>query len=342
MAPLTPPVALTMGEPAGIGGELTLMAWIQAHQGLRTGVFFVIDDPTRLQALAARLGWDVPIATIGSPQQAAAIFPSALPVLPLSLPRPVAPGCPDPANADCVARSIAWAVELAQAGQVSGLVTNPIHKAVMYEGGFRFPGHTEYLAHLARLDGEQVMMLACPGLRVVPVTVHVGLAQAIRDLTGDAIISVGRTTHRALRTDFALAAPRLAVAALNPHGGEDGTMGREELDIIIPAVEVLRRDGIDIRGPQPADTLFHPVARDSYDAVLCMYHDQALIPLKTIDFAGGVNITLGLPFIRTSPDHGTAFALAGTGRADPSSLLQALATASQIATNRHAAAPHHD
>ncbi|CAA7621186.1 4-hydroxy-L-threonine phosphate dehydrogenase, NAD-dependent [Magnetospirillum sp. LM-5] len=329
------PLAVTMGEPAGIGGDIALKAWLRRSEGLPP--FFMIDQPDRLRTLAARLGLDCPIVTIADPAQAADIFAQALPVLALDLPAMVRPGYPDPANAGAVARAISWAVELCTAGRASALVTNPIHKAVMYQGGFTFPGHTEYLAHLAGLDGHEVMMLACPGLRVVPVTIHVALTEAIRLLSRELIVSVGTQTARALRVDFGLALPRLAVAGLNPHAGEDGGMGREDIDIVAPAIADLRAAGIDAFGPLPSDTLFHARARQTYDAVLCMYHDQALIPIKTIDFDGGVNITLGLPFVRTSPDHGTAFALAGTGQAVETSLMAAIRTAAEIAANRAAA-----
>jgi 4-hydroxythreonine-4-phosphate dehydrogenase len=328
------PLALTMGEPAGIGGDITLAAWSRRAEGVAP--FLAIDDAGRLRTLAGRLGLTVPVREVSSAAEAVSVFPEALPVLPLALARAVEPGRPDPANAGAVQASIERAVALAQAGLVAGLVTNPIHKQVMYEGGFGFPGHTEFLASLAGLDGREVMMLVCPGLRVVPVTVHVGLAEAIRMLTREDIVAIGRTTAEALAGDFAIARPRLAVAALNPHAGEGGAMGREEIETIAPAVADLRSAGIDAFGPLPADTLFHPGARGGYDAVLCMYHDQALIPLKTIDFDRGVNVTLGLPFVRTSPDHGTAFTLAGTGKASADSLIAALTTAAQIAGNRAA------
>jgi 4-hydroxythreonine-4-phosphate dehydrogenase len=328
----SPPLAVSMGEPAGIGGDITLKAWRRRSEGLAP--FFVIDDPHRLRRLADRLGLDCPIVEIDRPADAAAVFATALPVLPVTLPVPVEPGRPDPANVAAIGESIAIAVRLCRRGEAAGLVTNPIHKAAMYLGGFRFPGHTEFLAHLAGLTGREVMMLACPGLRVVPVTIHVALTEAIRMLTRDLIVTVGSETARSLVCDFAIPRPRLAVAGLNPHAGEDGGMGREEIDIIAPAIADLRAAGIDAFGPLPSDTLFHARARQTYDAVLCMYHDQALIPLKTIDFDAGVNITLGLPFVRTSPDHGTAFDLAGTGRAVETSLMAALSTAATIAANR--------
>lgn len=332
MADILPPLALTMGEPAGIGGDVTLKAWLRRHEGLPA--FFVIDDPERLTVLASRLGLDVPVAAITDPTQAHDVFATALPVLTQPLAVAVEPGHPDPANTGAVTASIAQAVALAQSGKAAAIVTNPLHKGIMYRGGFRFPGHTEYLAHLMGLSGREVMMLACPGLRVVPVTIHVALADAVRGLRRADIVQIGLSTAAALKTDFAIARPRLAVAALNPHAGEDGAMGREEIEVIAPAIEELRRNGVDAFGPLPADTLFHAKARTGYDAVLCMYHDQALIPLKTIDFDGGVNITLGLPIVRTSPDHGTAFAVAGTGQANETSLMAAITAAFEIAANR--------
>ncbi|MGE5514388.1 MAG: 4-hydroxythreonine-4-phosphate dehydrogenase PdxA [Bacteroidota bacterium] len=324
-----------MGEPAGIGGEITLKAWLRRDDGLP--VFFAIDDPARLAAIAARQGWAVPIQAIASPAEAAAIFPHALPVLPQPLAIMVEPGQPDPANAAAVRASIARAVELAQDGTACAVVTNPIHKGVMYQGGFRFPGHTEFLAHLVGHDGDEVMMLACPSLRVVPVTIHVSLTDAIASLSQAAIVAAGLATARALRRDFAIERPRLAVAGLNPHAGEDGAMGREEIDIVAPAVAELRAAGIDAIGPLPPDTMFHAAARARYDAALCMYHDQALIPLKTLGFDDGVNVTVGLPIVRTSPDHGTAFEIAGTGQARESSLIEALRLAATIARNRQKA-----
>lgn len=330
------PVALTMGEPAGIGGELSLKAWLRRAEGLPA--FFAIDDPQRLTTLASRLGLDVPVAPIASAEESLERFATALPVLPQPLAEAVEPGQPAPANAASVRASIARAVELAQSGAASAVVTNPIHKAVMYQGGFRFPGHTEFLAHLVGQPGREVMMLACPSLRVVPVTIHVSLAEAVRNLTRADIVATGLATARALQVDFGIAEPRLAVAGLNPHAGEDGAMGREESDRIAPAIADLQAAGVNAFGPLPPDTMFHAAARARYDAALCMYHDQALIPLKTLGFDEGVNITLGLPIVRTSPDHGTAFELAGTGRASETSLMEALRLAGQIARNRMAAA----
>lgn len=333
--PALPPVALTMGEPAGIGGEITLKAWMRRAEGLPA--FFAIDDPARLEGIAARHGWPVPVRAVADPAEAESMFATALPVLPQPLAAMVEPGRPDPANAAAVRASIARAVELAQRGAACALVTNPIHKGVMYQGGFRFPGHTEFLAHLVGHEGAEVMMLACPSLRVVPVTIHVSLTDAIATLSRAGIVATGLATARALRDDFGIAAPRLAVAGLNPHAGENGAMGREEIDIIAPAVSDLRAAGVNAVGPLPPDTMFHAAARARYDAALCMYHDQALIPLKTLGFDEGVNITLGLPLVRTSPDHGTAFEIAGTGRADETSLTEALRLAALIARNRRPA-----
>ncbi|MDA8229820.1 MAG: 4-hydroxythreonine-4-phosphate dehydrogenase PdxA [Magnetospirillum sp.] len=337
-----PPLALTMGEPAGIGADIALKAWGRRHEGVAP--FFLIDDPARLRRAAGLLGLDVPVAEIADPAEAGPVFATALPVIPQPLVQAVEPGRPDPANAKAVQESIARAVAMARAGTAAGVVTNPIHKQVMYRGGFAFPGHTEFLASLLAAEltgpgGREAMMLACPGLRVVPVTIHVALAEAIRTLRREDIVAIGVATAAALVRDFGIRNPRLAVAALNPHGGEDGSMGREEIDIIAPAVADLAAAGIMAFGPRPADTLFHPRARAEYDAVLCMYHDQALIPLKTIDFDGGVNITLGLPIVRTSPDHGTALDLAGTGKASEASLVAALRTAAEIAANRRRSAP---
>jgi 4-hydroxythreonine-4-phosphate dehydrogenase len=334
-----PPIALTMGEPAGIGGEITLKAW-QIRRG-NDPAFFAIDDPVRLGGLARRIGLTVPVVEIDAPEEAGVAFEEGLPVLRCALVAKAEPGRPDPANVPAVVAAIDRAVALAREGRAAAVVTNPIHKATMYVGGFEHPGHTEYLGTLAGEDARPQMMLAVPGLRVVPVTVHLPLADVATALSREAIIEAGEVTAAALTRDFGIAAPRLAVAALNPHAGEAGALGVEERGIIAPAVEALRARGIDARGPAPADTLFHAQARKDYDAALCMYHDQALIPLKTIDFDRGVNITLGLPFVRTSPDHGTALGLAGRGQASASSLIAALTLAGEMAARRraHAAAP---
>ncbi|MFO1157361.1 MAG: 4-hydroxythreonine-4-phosphate dehydrogenase PdxA [Reyranellaceae bacterium] len=324
-------LAVTMGEPAGIGGELTLKAWLARRQVGRP--FFALDDPVRLAAVAQALGLAVPIHEIANPDEADAVFERALPVLGVRLRRPSKPGHPDLANAPATLEAIERGARLALAGEIAGLVTNPLQKKTLQDAGFKHPGHTEFLAELA--GGVDVaMMLACPELRVVPVTIHLSLAEAVRTLDADKIVRAGRLAAQGLRSLFGIASPRLAVAGLNPHAGEQGAMGDEESRVIAPAIAALRDDGIAVSGPAPADTLFHAGARRGYDAAICMYHDQALIPIKTVDFAGGVNVTIGLPFVRTSPDHGTALDIAGSGRADPTSLLAALAMADDMARRR--------
>lgn len=327
-------LALTMGDPAGIGGEIALAAW----EGLRAHgpAFVAIDDPERLAALARRLGREVPVRAVGSPAEGAALFARALPVLPERLAAPVEPGRPDPAHGPAIIRSVERAVALARAGEAAGVVTNPLAKTTLLAGGIGHAGHTTWLAELAG-GGTPVMMLASPMLRVVPVTVHIPLAAVPAALTRERIVAAARITAAALRSDFGIARPRLALAGLNPHAGEEGTIGREEIDVIRPAVETLRAEGLVVSGPHPADSLFHAKAREGYDAALCMYHDQALIPLKTLDFAGGVNVTLGLSIVRTSPDHGTAYDIAGKGVADPSSLIAAIGLAAAMAARRERA-----
>ena len=328
------PLAVTMGEPAGIGGEITLKAWLGRGDGVPP--FYLIDDPGRIAGLAQRLGWRVPVRPIGAPADAFAVFPEALPVVPVGSTLRALPARPDPADAPAILGAIETAVRHVLNGQAAALVTNPIHKDSLYRAGFRHPGHTEYLATLAGLTEPPVMMLVCPTLRVVPVTIHLALREAIRELSKTAIVHAARVTQAALCRDFGIAAPILAIAGLNPHAGEAGGLGREEIEIIEPAIAALRTAGIEVRGPLAADTMFHVEARQSYDAALCMYHDQALIPIKTIDFHGGVNVTLGLPFVRTSPDHGTAFAIAGRGVARAASLIAALRLAADMAARRMA------
>lgn len=331
------PLAVTMGDPAGIGGDLTLTAWV-SRQSAALPCFAALDDPDRLRALALRLGLTVPVEEISDLGDAAGCFGRALPVLPVRLNHPVSPGCPDSRHTQAVLESIEQAVALCQSGQAGAVVTQPINKKVLQDGGFLYPGHTEYLAALATPDGQPpvtpVMMLACPSLRVVPITIHQSLLSVGDTLTEELIVRQALITAVALRTFFALPAPRLAFAGLNPHAGENGAMGTEEQTIILPALERLKAMGMTVSGPHPADTLFHAEARAAYDVALCMYHDQALIPIKTLDFHGGVNVTLGLPFIRTSPDHGTAYALAGTGQANPSSFRAALTLAARMAAQR--------
>lgn len=321
------PLALTMGDPAGIGGEIALKAWAS---GAVTHPFFLIDDPDRLAALPDA----PPLRAISAPADAAMVWPEAVPVLPHPLAAPAPPGAPAPANAPIVVSAIERAVSLARSGQASAVVTNPINKKALYEGaGFAFPGHTEFLAELGGV-ARTVMMIAGPTLRTVPITIHEPLARVPALLSETLIVETGRITAEALRRDFGLTAPRLAFTGLNPHAGEDGAMGREEIDVIRPALEKLRAEGIHATGPHPADTLFHAAARARYDVALAMYHDQALIPVKALDFDKGVNVTLGLPFIRTSPDHGTAYDIAGKGIADATSLIEALNLAARLAASR--------
>jgi 4-hydroxythreonine-4-phosphate dehydrogenase len=326
------PIALTMGDPAGIGGELSLRAWLALRE--RGPRFVALDDPERLVAVAAAIGVGVPVREVQQPQQAVSVFPDALPVLPVRLASAPRPGTPDAANAPTVIASIEVAAKYAMAGEAAAVVTNPINKAALYDSGFAYPGHTEFLAALTGASGRQVMMLASPQLRVVPVTVHASLRNSLAMLSTELILSTSRTTAAALRQDFGIAHPRLAMAGLNPHAGEQGALGDEEATIIGQAIAALRAEDEDVSGPWPPDTMFTATARRRYDAAICMYHDQGLIPLKTLDMDHGVNVTLGLPIVRTSPDHGTAFDIAGTGRADPSSLIAALELAAEIATRR--------
>ena len=329
------PLAVTMGEPAGIGGEIALKAWTRRAEGLAP--FFISDDPARLQSLALNLGLAAPIKVIERPGEAAAIFVSALPVLKTSLAADTVPGKPEPANAEAVMAAIETAVRLTIDGEAGAVVTNPIHKSTLYKAGFSYPGHTEFLAALSGIDTAPVMMLAADDLRVVPVTIHESLRDATKILNTGLITQAGLVTAAALEADFAISRPRLAVAGLNPHAGEDGAMGSEEAEIIRPAVEALRDAGIEAFGPVPADTLFTPRKRETFDAALCMYHDQALIPIKALAFDRAVNVTLGLAFVRTSPDHGTALDIAGTGKADENSLMAALGMAAAMAGYRASA-----
>jgi 4-hydroxythreonine-4-phosphate dehydrogenase len=324
------PIALTMGDPAGIGGEITLRAWL-THPGMN---FVALDDPERLAGVAKTLGLDVPIRVVENASDAAAVYQHSLPVLPVCLAEPATPGHPNLANAASVVTSIERATALCLAGEACAVVTNPINKAALYQAGFHYPGHTEFLAALTGAVGQQIMMLVSPHLRVVPVTVHASLRASIAMLTTRMIVDAARTTATALRRDFGLAQPRLAIAGLNPHAGEQGALGNEETTLIQPAIDALRAEAIDVAGPWPPDTMFTPTARQRYDVAICMYHDQALIPLKTLDMDHGVNVTLGLPIVRTSPDHGTAYDIAGKGVADPSSLLAALTLASELASRR--------
>jgi 4-hydroxythreonine-4-phosphate dehydrogenase len=324
-----------MGEPAGIGGEITLKAWLRRREGLPA--FAAVDDPERLSRIAADLGLAVPVRTIAAACEAAAVFDAALPVLPQLLPAPAVPGRPSAATASAVIGAIERAARLALAGEAAAIVTNPIQKKPLYDAGFAHPGHTEFLGALAELEAPPAMMLAAAELRVVPVTIHRPLAEVPRVLTTAEIVRIGTIAAAALRRDFGIERPRLAVAGLNPHAGESGSIGDEDETIVAPAVDALRAQGIDVRGPLPADTMFHAAARARYDAALCMYHDQALIPIKTLAFDRAVNVTLGLPFVRTSPDHGTALDIAGKGVASAESLVAALRMAAAMAAFRRAA-----
>jgi 4-hydroxythreonine-4-phosphate dehydrogenase len=331
-----------MGDPAGIGLEITLRAWLErSDRGLEP--FVVFADKDALADRARHLGLAVPIAPVISTAEALDVFGAALPVLHSPLPVRARAGVADAANASAIIHAIEAATAAVVRGEASAIVTNPIAKHVVRGADFPFPGHTEFLATLAeRHYGKPVrpvMLLAAHELRVVPLTVHCALAEVPKAITRALIFETVRTTYAALKRDFGVAAPRIAVAGLNPHAGEEGTMGREEIDTIAPAIADLRAEGLSVTGPHSADTLFHAAARRGYDVVVAMYHDQALIPLKTLGFDEGVNVTLGLPFVRTSPDHGTAYDIAAEGRASPHSFIEALKLAATIAAARAAAAP---
>ncbi|PLR27511.1 4-hydroxythreonine-4-phosphate dehydrogenase PdxA [Caulobacter zeae] len=331
----TDTLALSVGDPAGVGPEIIAKAWAALRES--GPVFMAVGD---LQSLAAA-GGGVKVRPVTGPVEAAQVFSEALPVLDLPLQSPVVAGKPSSAHAGQIIRWIETGVGLALSGAVAGLVTAPIAKAPLYEAGFKFPGHTEFLAELtapAPFEGARgpVMMLTAGDLRATLVTIHQSVGSVPAALSIERIVEAGLVTAQAMKTDFGIAAPRLAVAALNPHAGEGGALGREEIETIIPAVAALRERGVDARGPAPPDSLFHADARATYDAVLCMYHDQALIPVKMLDFWGGVNVTLGLPIVRTSPDHGTGFDIAGRGLARPDSLIAAIRLAADIAARRNA------
>jgi len=332
------PLAITMGEPGGIAPDITVKAWLNLRSGFERS-FFVIGDVDVMKSRASMMGEHIDFAVIARPEQSPALFAEALPVLPHPAAH-VSPGRADPANAEAVTGSIERAVKFALAGEVGAMVTNPIHKKVLYSAGFRHTGHTDFIAALARAQGHRalpVMMLAALGLRTVPLTVHIPLRDVAAALSSAMIEEQTLVVNADLKRYFGIAAPRIAVTGLNPHAGEGGALGEEERSIIIPAIDELRRQGLKVEGPIPADSAFHAEARAQFDVVICMFHDQALIPVKTIGFHEGVNATLGLPFIRTSPDHGTALSLAGTGKANPTSLISALQLAS--AMSDHAQQP---
>jgi len=331
----TKALALTSGEPAGIGPDIALVAWLRRSE-LDLPPFYLLGDRAFFAERAKMLGLSVEF-TEAAPEDACAAFAKALPVVATGETATARPGHPDETSANAALASIRHAVGHVRSGRAGAVVTNPIAKSVLYRAGFRHPGHTEYLAELAADGGkapQPVMMLWSPALAVVPVTIHLSLREAITQLTSELIVTTAKIAAADMKAHFGLARPRLAISGLNPHAGEDGSLGSEDIDIVAPAIEALRRDGIDARGPLPADTMFHAAARKTYDCAVCMYHDQALIPIKTIAFEDAVNVTLGLPFIRTSPDHGTAFDIAGTGKANPSSLAAALRLAARMAATK--------
>ncbi|MBI4273494.1 MAG: 4-hydroxythreonine-4-phosphate dehydrogenase PdxA [Rhizobiales bacterium] len=334
------PLALTIGEPAGIGPDITIATW-QRRAALALPPFYLLGEREFVARRAAQLGTAIPLKEV-EPEHAAAVFATALPIVPLGVAITAAPGKPDASSAPAAIASIRRATADVVAGRARALVTNPVAKSILYAAGFAEPGHTEYLAALAReiggRDVRPVMMLWSPDLAVVPVTIHLALKDVPRALSTELIVSTGRIVARDLIARFGIARPRLAIAGLNPHAGEEGSMGEEDASIVAPAVAALAAEGVNVRGPLSADTMFHPAARARYDAALCMYHDQALIPIKTLAFDHAVNVTLGLPFVRTSPDHGTAFDIAGTGRAGPSSLIAALNLAARLSATERAPA----
>jgi len=328
------PLALTLGEPAGIGPDLALAVW-HRRDAFDIPAFYIVADPEFLSRRADRLGLHIPLATV-TPASAVATFSSALPVVALDIAATAEPGRPDRSSAQAAIASIRRAVADVMAGRAAAVVTNPVAKNVLYHSGFAEPGHTEFLATLVReATGKAlrpVMMLWSPELAVIPVTIHLPLREVFAHISTDLVVETGRIVAHDLTTRFRIPHPRLVIAGLNPHAGEEGTLGEEDRAIVAPAVTRLMAEGIDVRGPLPADTMFHKRARAGYDAALCMYHDQALIPIKTLAFDHAVNVTLGLPFVRTSPDHGTAFDIAGSGAADPASLVAAMRLAARLAT----------
>ncbi|MBR0713760.1 4-hydroxythreonine-4-phosphate dehydrogenase PdxA [Bradyrhizobium liaoningense] len=343
--PSAKPLALTLGEPAGIGPDIAIAAWRKRRE-LNLPCFYLLGDEAVIARRAKSLGADIRIATVPS-HEAAAAFADALPVVAIGVTATAEPGRPDDTSAPAALASIRQAVTDVVEGRAAAVVTNPIAKSVLYRAGFRHPGHTEFLAELAGAGSRQenatkrevgrdgrvpqpVMMLWSPALAVVPVTIHLSLRDALAQLSSELIASTVRIVAAELKAHFGIARPRIAISGLNPHAGEDGSLGHEEQTIVTPAIKLLRAEGIEARGPLPADTMFHEAARETYDCAVCMYHDQALIPIKTLAFDDAVNVTLGLPFIRTSPDHGTAFDIAGTGKANPASLIAALQLASRM------------
>ena len=325
------PLAVALGDPAGIGPEIVARAWEQRHAA-KLPCFFAIGDRRSIAAV-----WDGPVEVLATPGDAEAVSAFALPLVQVDDPGDIVPGDPNLAGARCALDSLEIAVGLSRTGAAAGLVTGPVSKAQLYAIGFTYPGQTEFIAERCGVArGNVAMMLAGPSLKTVPITIHTAIAEVPRALTTELIVQRGRVVARALERDFGIGSPRLAFTGLNPHAGEGGTLGREELDVIAPALEQLRAEGIDVAGPHSADTMFHAGARDAYDVAMCMFHDQALIPLKTLDFYEGVNVTLGLPIVRTSPDHGTAFGIAGTGTAEARAMCAAIRMAGECAGRRAA------
>jgi 4-hydroxythreonine-4-phosphate dehydrogenase len=323
------PIAVSLGDPAGIGPEVTAKAWA-ARDVFQLPVFFAVGDIRSIEAV-----WPGPVAKITDPSHAAAVFGSALPVIQVEDAGPIAPGIPNPEGARCSLDSLEMAVGLTRSNTVSALVTSPVCKSELYDIGFTHPGQTEFVAERCGISRENaVMMLAGPSLKVVPMTTHIPLFEVSAALSIELILCRARTTARGLARNFGIENPRIVFAGFNPHAGESGRMGREEIDIIAPAIAILQEEGINAMGPFAADALFHARARESYDVVMCCYHDQALIPLKTIHFDDGVNITLGLPIVRTSPDHGTAFDIAGKNVAEAGAMIAAIRMAASAAHYR--------
>lgn len=332
---LPPPIAVTVGDPAGIGPDIILMAWHRRNEE-RLSPFLVIGCAKTLATRAIQLGLSVPITTIETPGEASRHFSTSLPLVPLELPGEAVPGKPDAQSATMTIEAIDRAVAWTLSGDTAAIVTAPINKSILVQAGFSHPGHTEYLAYLCKAKSgaalRPVMMIAAPGLKVVPVTIHMPLNEVSSALTRSLIVETIEITATSMRDRFRIAKPRIAVTGLNPHAGESGLIGREEIETIIPAIETLKANGIDVVGPLPADGAFQSRSRPLYDVFVAMYHDQALIPVKTLAFDAAVNVTLGLPIIRTSPDHGTAYDLAGTGNANPESFLASLKLADELST----------
>jgi 4-hydroxythreonine-4-phosphate dehydrogenase len=323
------PLAISMGDPSGIGPEVIAKAWERRHDA-RLPAFFAVGDPRAIAVV-----WDGPTRRIDNPDEATACFDHALPILVVEDAGDIVPGQPNMPGARCAIQALEIAVGLARSGAACALVTGPVAKAELYAIGFTHPGQTEFVAERCGVSpGNVAMMLAGPTLRTVCITTHVPLSEVQSLLTIELVVSRGRVTARGLQRDFGIENPRIALAGFNPHAGEGGSLGREEIDILIPAIEHLRDEGIDIIGPLAADTMFHPRARAKYDAALCTYHDQALIPLKTLHFDEGVNMTLGLPIVRVAPDHGTAFAIAGQNIAEPGATIAAIRLAGEAAERR--------